>query len=131
MENKFSVSIECMDCKNSFEANADNVKVMNVLSKDNTLKVIYVDCPSCGRRHFVQIDSDETDRLKVQNLLMFKKLSKKKLSCKSIGKRESESFKGLREKLLNLRAELMKEYEGQTVTDTITGESVTLHFTLC
>lgn len=131
MDNKLSVTLECMDCKNNFEADAENVKVLKAKFEDNTLDIIYVDCPTCGRRHYVQIDNDETSKLKVRNLLMFKKLSKKKLADKSISKYENKMFKGLREKLLDLRAELMKEYEGRIVTDTLTGESVTLHFTFC
>lgn len=131
MENNLKVILECIDCKNSFEADATNIKNMNVTCDGNTFGLIYVDCPSCGRRHYVQIDSDETNKLKVQNLIMFKKLSKKKLSGKNISSLENKTFKGLREKLLDLRTELMKEYEGRIVTDTITGESVTLHFTFC
>lgn len=125
------VVLECMDCKENFEANVNNVKSMMVEYEGNKLKIIYVDCPNCGKRHYVQIDNDESSSLMVRNLLMFKKLSKKKLSGKSIGKTENKTFKGLREKLLDLRTELMKEYEGRIVTDTITGESVTLHFTFC
>lgn len=131
MENKLNVYIECTDCENSFEANINNVKQLDVKDEDKLLKVIYVDCPVCDRRHYVQIDNDESNKLKVQNLLMFKKLSQKKLDGKTIGKKENNTFKGLREKLLDLRADLMKEYEGRIVTDTLTGESVTLHFTLC
>lgn len=131
MENKLNVYIECTDCENSFEANINNVKQLDVKGGNKLLKVIYVDCPVCDRRHYVQIDNDESNKLKVQNLLMFKKLSQKKLDGKTIGRKENNTFKGLREKLLDLRAELMKEYEGRTVTDTLTGESITLHFTLC
>jgi len=129
--NGLSVNIECIDCKNSFEANAENVKTTEVNSEGNTLSIIYVDCPNCGRRHYVQIDNDESSKLKIRNLITFKKLSKKKLSGKKIGKSESKAFEGLRKQLSDLRAELMKQYEGQIVTDTLTGESVTLHFTLC
>lgn len=131
MENSLNVYIECTDCENSFEANVNNVKQLDVKDENKLLKVIYVDCPVCDRRHYVQIDNDESNKLKVQNLLMFKKLSKKKLDGKTIGRKENNTFKSLRERLLNLRADLMKEYEGRIVTDTLTGESITLHFTLC
>lgn len=131
MENSLNVVIECIDCKESFEANAENVKQNEFKDEDKTLKVIYVDCPHCNKRHYVQIDNDESNKLKVQNLLMFKKLSKKKLDGKTIGRKENNTFKSLRQRLLDLRADLMKEYEGRIVTDTLTGESVALHFTLC
>lgn len=131
MENSLNVVIECIDCKESFEANGENVKQQELKDEDKIIKVIYVDCPHCNRRHYVQIDNDESSKLKVQNLLMFKKLSRKKLNGKQISKKENTIFKNLRDKLLDLRADLMEEYEGRIVTDTLTGESITLHFTLC
>ena len=131
MEKGLEVSFKCIECEESFKANANNVKQLDVKDEDKLLKVIYVDCPVCDRRHYVQIDNDESNKLKVQNLLMFKKLSQKKLDGKTIGRKENNTFKSLRQRLLDLRADLMKEYEGRIVTDTLTGESVTLHFTLC
>lgn len=131
MDNGLVVRLECIDCKKSFEANSSNVKIIKVEHDGNILDVIYVDCEHCGKRHYVQVDNDESNKLKVKNLLMFKKLSKKKLADKNISKYENKMFKGLRENLLDLRAELMKEYEGKIVTDTITGEQITLHFVSC
>ena len=131
MKSTLNVAIECMGCKESFEANIENVKQKEYEYEGNKVKIVYVDCPSCNRRHYVQIDNEESDRLKVNNLLMFKKLSKKKLSDKRVTKTENKTFKSLRNQLLDLRTELMKEYEGRTVTDTLTGESVTIHFTFC
>ena len=131
MENGLTTKIECIECKEKFSADVTNVKQMNAECNGNTLNIIYVDCQFCGRRHYVQIDNDESSKLKTRNLVWFKKLSKKKLSGKKIGKTENNTFKSLRKELLDLRTELMKEYEGQTVTDTLTGESVTLHFIVC
>lgn len=123
--------LECIDCKKSFEANSENVKQMEAECNGNKLTIIYVDCQFCGRRHYVQIDNEESNKIKIRNLLWFKKLSKKKLSGKKIGKSENNTFKSLRKQLLDLRTELMKEYDGQTVTNTLTGESEVIHFTFC
>lgn len=131
MENTLSVVIECNECGKSFKADAENVKTMRVKSDDKEFKLVYVDCENCNKRHFVQIDDDETEKLKIRNLVMFKKLSTKKLAGKKVTKTENRIFKELREKLSDLRVGLMKEYEGQVVTDTLTGELVTLHFTFC
>lgn len=131
MENTLNVVIECNECNKSFKADAENVKVMKVKSEKEELKLVYVDCTNCNKRHYVQIDDDETEKLKVKNLVMFKRLSTKKLAGKNVTKTDNRVFKELREKLLDLRVELMKEYEGQVVTDTRTGEPITLHFTFC
>lgn len=126
-----NTEFQCMDCKKSFKIDTGNVKQIEVESNGNKLIITYVDCQFCGRRHYVQIDNDESSKLKVRNLVMFKKLSKKKLSGKRISKLENNSFKSMAQALLDLRTNLMKEYEGQTVTDTLTGEPVTIHFTFC
>lgn len=131
MENTLNVVIECNECNKSFEANAENVKVTTLECDGNKLKVVYVDCTNCNKRHYVQIDNDESEKLKVRNLVMFKKLASKKSSGKKVTKTENRIFKELREKLLDLRVGLMKEYEGKEVTDTLTGETFQIHFTFC
>ena len=131
MENTLNVVIECNECNKSFKADAENVKVMKVKSEKEELKLVYVDCTNCNKRHYVQVDNEETEKLKARNLVMFKKLSTKKLAGKNVTKTENRIFKELREKLSDLRVGLMKEYEGHVVTDTITGEPITLHFTFC
>lgn len=131
MENTLNVVIECNECNKSFKADAENVKVTTIECNGNKFKVVYVDCTNCNKRHFVQIDDDETEKLKIRNLVMFKKLASKKSSGKKVTKTENRIFKELRDKLLNLRVGLMKEYEGKEVTDTLTGETFQIHFTFC
>ena len=131
MEKGLEVSFKCIECEESFKANANNVKVMEAEYDDSKLQIVYVDCPKCNKRHFVQIDDDRTSKLKARNFIMFKRLAKKKLSGKKIGKQENLAFKNLADTLLELRADLMKEYEGRTVTNTLTGEPELIHFTIC
>lgn len=131
MENTLNVVIECNECNKSFKADVENVKVTTIECNGDKLKVVYVDCTNCNKRHYVQIDNDETEKLKIRNLVMFKKLASKKSSGKKVTKTENRIFKELRQKLLDLRVGLMKEYEGKEVTDTLTGETFQIHFTFC
>ena len=125
------VKIECTDCKKPYGVNGENLKQISVTCDDNVLEVLYVDCPYCGKRHYVQIDDKESNKMRVRALVMFKKLSEKKLSGRRIGKMEATSFEKLRNKLSETRTKLMSEYEGRIVTDTLTGRPVELHFTYC
>lgn len=125
------VSIECIDCKKSYGVNSENLKRISVTCDGNELEVLYIDCPYCGKRHYVQIDDKESSKMKVKALVMFKKLSEKKLSGRRVGKLEATSFEKLRNKLSETRTKLMSEYEGRIVTDTLTGRPVELHFTYC
>lgn len=131
MKNNNVVEIECIDCKKPYDVNHENLKQISVTCDDNKLEVLYVDCPYCGKRHYVQIDDEESNKMRVKALVMFKKLSEKKLSGRRVGKLEASSFEKLRNKLSEARTKLMSEYEGRIVTDTLTGRPVELHFTYC
>lgn len=133
---KLQIGIECKDCKSKIIADATNVKkktlkVNGNSMSDGSIEVVYVDCPICGSRHFVQIDDRMSLELKNKNMKMFVKLAKKKIDYERIPKKDAATFEKLRKKLSDLRATLMERYEGSDVTDTETGETFQLHFTIC
>ena len=132
---KLQVTIECKDCKNKMIADAINVKkkTLNVNGNsisDGSIEVVYIYCPNCGSRHFVQVDDKISLELKEKNMKMFIKLAKKKIDYERIPKKDAAMFEKLRKKLSDLRATLMERYEGSDVTDTETGETFQLHFTI-
>ena len=117
---QFKLIFECEDCKNKFPITQDEAP--NSLKYKKEFKVngksiflTYYDCPSCGRRHYVQIDDafslSELERVKK----MFIELSIAKKRGKEISRKQSDNFKKARQHLSDYRIKLMKEYTGKLI----------------
>lgn len=89
----------------------------------------YFDCTECGKRHFVQIDDDNTNALYLRCYKYMVKLSEADRKRKSIKNKDRLNFKELRKKLNRDRLELIKKYNGREVIDE-NGESSVLIFTI-
>lgn len=126
------VNIECKSCKNAFEVSNENTifEKMFIDKNGHSIFLTYFDCPSCKERHYVQIDNQKTIELKKKTIRMFAKFSVLKSNNHYISKQQQNKFKSLRKNLNNRRLELMKQYEDEIVTDTETGGTVILHFTI-
>lgn len=136
MENKGTMSLlaECEDCKTKFEINSG--KATNVTHKrkfnvnGRSIFLTYYDCPSCGRRHYVQID-DVTSLNKLRDCSkQFVKLSSAKRKDKQISQKQSAKFKKTRQHLSDYRMKLMKEYTGKLVHDNETDSDFELRFSV-
>lgn len=134
-ENKtMSMLVECEDCKHKFRISSDestgkvnHKKEFNVNGK--SIFLTYYDCPSCGRRHYVQIDdATSLDKLK-EFTSMFIKLSVAKTTGKEISQKQLVKFNKTRKSISNYRIKLMKEYTGKSVIDEA-GNSFTLRFSV-
>ena len=90
----------------------------------------YLDCPDCQERHYVQVDNQQSREVKKKTQRMFKQLSVMKNKNKPIPKQQQNKFNRLRKDLNDRRFELMKQYDGSTVTDTETGDKIKLNFTI-
>lgn len=118
-ENKKGMPLiaECQCCKQKFElSDKVNHKIeFNVDGK--SIFLTYYDCPSCGRRHFVQIDDEKS----LQDLEIirreFIKLSIMKKRGKEIPRKQSERFKKSRKNLSEYRMNLMKYFTGKIIID--------------
>ena len=90
----------------------------------------YYDCPSCGRRHYVQIDdANSIDQLK-EIKRMFISLMIAKHKDKKISKKQSAKFKKARQNLSDYRMKLMKEYTGKLVRSDETESYSELRFSV-
>lgn len=126
-----SFLVECEDCKQKFEISS---KTSNVNHKRNfeingkSIFLTYYDCPSCGRRHFVQID-DEVSLSKLREInIMFVKLYAAKKKGKENLQKQSAKFKKARQNLSDYRMKLMQEYTGKSVHDDETDSDFVLRF---
>lgn len=137
-ENKsISLMVVCEDCKNKFQicsgeidgqANFKYKKEFNINGK--SIFLTYYDCPSCGRRHYVQID-DAVSLNKLKEVkTMFIKLSIAKKEGKEISQRQSVKFKKARQYLSDYRIKLMKEYTGKSIRDDETDSNFVLRFSV-
>lgn len=134
-ENGMSLLVECEDCKQRFEiSTAEAASHLNHKKKFNvngkSIFLTYYDCPSCGRRHYVQID-DATSLNKLKEVQrMFIKLSVAKTQGKEIPQKQSAKFKKARQHLSDYRMNLMKEYTGKLVHDNETESDFVLRFSV-
>lgn len=130
-----SLLVECEDCKHKFKISSEEAS--NRIKHKKEFKVngksiflTYYDCPSCGRRHCVQIDDAiSLNKLKeVQK--MFIKLTIAKTEGKEISKKQQAGFKKTRQHLSDYRTKLMKEYTGKSIYDDETESNFVLRFSV-
>lgn len=130
-----SLLVECEDCKTKFRISAGEAvnavthkKEFNV--NGQSIFLTYYDCPSCGRRHYVQID-DKTSLNKLREVSQqFVKLSIAKKKGKDIPQKQSAKFKKARQNLSDYRMNLMKEYTGKLIHDNETDSDFELRFSV-
>ncbi len=134
-ENKFTLLVQCEDCKKRFRIGEECAP--NSLNHKKEYKVngqsiflTYYDCPNCGRRHFVQIDSLDTLNELKDITKQFTKLSIIKKEGKEVSKKQSARFKKAREHLSQNRIELMKKYTGKLIHDNETDSDFELRFSI-
>ena len=132
---QFNLMFECECCKQKFPVTQDQApnsithkKEFNINGK--SIFLTYYDCPSCGRRHFVQID-DETSLNKLKEAKkMFVKLCVAKSKGKEIPQKQSAKFKKTRQYLSDYRMKLMKQFTGALVHDNETDSDFELRFSI-
>lgn len=127
--------VECEGCKTKFRVSAGEAanavthkKEFNVNGR--SIFLTYYDCPSCGRRHYVQID-DAVSLNKLKEVSrQFAKLSVLKKKGKDIPQKQSAKFKKARQHLSDYRMNLMKKYTGKLVHDNETDSDFELRFSV-
>lgn len=127
-----NVMVECKKCNNRFRIGNDNITFDKHYKDVNGQSILltYFDCPECKERHFVQIDNIHSREVKKKITKMFAKLSVMRNKNIQIPKQQQKKFGGLQNTLKMSRLQLMKSYDGSIVTDTETGETITLNFTM-
>lgn len=130
-----SLLVECEDCKEKFRIASG--EVTNRLSHKKEFKVkgqsiylTYYDCPSCGRRHYVQIDDAYSLNLLKDVSRQFIKLAVAKKKDKEIPQKQSAKFNKSRQHLSDYRMKLMKQYTGKSIHNDETDSNFILRFSI-
>lgn len=136
--NKLHVHAKCEECEQHFDVGLHTkVKKEEFIDRDakdagQKIWLTYFDCPHCGRRYFVQVDTIETNRL----LLEITKLVGKTLRAKKAGKsaklknkqtKYKYKYKELETDLTVIRNRLVHTYNGHRVVDVAGNEYVYDH----
>lgn len=127
-----SMLVECEECGNKFgisQAGGVTHKKEYVVN-GRSIYLTFYDCPSCGRRHVTQIDDVSTVGLLKKYSRMFASLAKKNLNSQPIAEKQLAKFKKQSQHLRNRRFELMKEFTGAVACDPVTGEEITVRFSV-
>ena len=127
--NGVSILAECEDCKCKFEVNGSIIKNAPFVVNGSQYFLTYYDCPSCNRRHFVQVDDIKSKQQLVGITVQFAKLTSARGRGKSISKKQAEKFKKIRQHLSDYRTALMKELTGKSATDEA-GNTFVLRFSV-
>ena len=128
-----SILVECQDCRKKFEVSSGNEVVHHkkeFKANEQSIFLTYYDCPECGRRHYVQIDTTQTLQELREVERMFVKLSVAKKKGKQPPQSQSAKFKKAREHLAQNRTDLMKQFTGKLVHDSETDKDITLEFSV-
>lgn len=127
--------VECEDCKQKFDIGSreDTNQVTHkkeYVIDGQSMFLTHYDCPSCGRRHYVQIDNEVSLHKLSEERALFVKLSIAKKKGKQIPTKQLAKFKRTQKDLSNYRLNLMKQYAGKSVYDERIGEHVELRFSI-
>lgn len=117
MENSdgLKLLVECEGCGTVFEASGRNVKKREFTSKGQSIYLTYYDCRNCNKRHFVQLDTSETNQLLRELTTMVAKNAGLRKRGLDMSKKQLAKLNKKREYLAQRRTDLMKEFSGQTV----------------
>lgn len=112
----FEMLAKCEECSTNIEVNSSTIRKEEVVSCDDNkmLIIIYYDCPTCGRRHIVQIDDIITSKLLRELTKMIGKASRKKKRHDLLTDKEVTKINKTRADLAAKRFELMKTYQGKS-----------------
>lgn len=108
----FKAMAECAGCKTKFQVDASNVAKKEFEAQDgNRVWITYYDCPECGRRHYVQIDDQNTNGVLVGLTKQMGKIAARKKKGLRVSQKQRTDFEETKRHLTELRIELMKRYQ--------------------
>lgn len=128
-EKDLNFKIKCKDCQSVVGITKQQItfNVSHKTKDGQTIFLTYFDCPVCKVRHYVQVDNRQTSELRKSVSMLAARFIAVNRRGKKIPENQKSKFNKQTNKLKVLRCELMKKWEGETVTNTITGEKVELH----
>lgn len=112
-----AIMAKCEDCSLVFQVDGSVLKNGVFTVNGNQYFLKYYDCPSCHRRHFVQVDDVASQQELARITCQLAKLSSARGKGKHIPKKQSDRFKQARQHLSDYRRALMVELTGKSAID--------------
>ncbi len=132
-KNILSLLVECEGCKKKFSVSSGDPTIKHKVEtkiEGKSIFLTYYDCHSCGRRHFVQIDDNESLRLLHESKSQFIKLLMAKRKGKAVADKSISKFNKTRKHLSDYRTKLMKDYTGKSIKMDGTDSDIVLRFSV-
>lgn len=111
----------CSKCQEMMEVNAEVIKreicTVDLKGKEQSIWLIYYDCPKCSERHFVQVDNEETNCLLNALTMQMKALAMLKKRNAQLSKKRERQVNKLRNDLASSRKNLMIEMQDKMCTN--------------
>ena len=120
--------VECDKCGTKTDCTNVNLAEEIKLDDGRIIYLTWYDCPKCGKRHYTQIDTKQTRQMVRSLSLSMGKSIGKYLENKHVPKSMKQKYDRVTKQLQGLRYELMKEFEGKTITHN--GAEVEIHFSV-
>lgn len=114
-----NTKVQCENCEHIFIISSENVSYQKEFKIENgqSIFLTYYDCPECGRRHWVQVDTPRTIEMLREQQKQFLRLSKIKARGETVSKKQSEKFAKTQKNLVKTRNNLMEEFTGKIIID--------------
>ena len=135
--NSIELTFECEKCKKHFKVSKNDLAESILQRKEclgkngDTIFLMYIDCPFCKNRNYVQIDDIKSINMLKELTRLFIKLSVKKRKGKEIPQSQSDKLKKMQKDLSNYRNKLMSLYNDRLIHDNDNDEDFVLKFTIC
>lgn len=121
----------CENCSFKIKLNSSTVETTTFMTHDGKIVyIIWYKCPECGRKHYIQIDDDNSRRLLEYSKEALKHAMVYNSKNQTPPKKIKQRLEKARKKLSNARLELMKEYNDTIFKDVQSKEEVKICFSL-
>lgn len=119
---------ECEVCKERFSLGNDVIVKREFKYNGKSIWLTYYDCPNCKKRHIVQIDNEQTNKL-LDNI---KQQVSQAIAIKNsdVLKTRKSRYNADSDKLKNLRKELISNYSDKIIYDEQTNDTFILRFSV-
>lgn len=130
-----SFSVRCHECGHTLPVMAGMSSFKygaEYKDKDGqSIWLTYFDCPSCGKRHYVQIDDSTSKEYLKKATSMFNRLAASRRKGSTISSRQIGKLDSTKRKLSSVRLELMQKYSGKELYNVSDCKWESIKFSVC
>lgn len=133
-QNEIGHYVTCNNCKEkiNFTSDSDFELIKHKVEfevEGQSIFLTYFDCPSCGRRHFVQVDDEKSIKELEEVFKQYFKFAGAKRKNKKFPKKQLHKYEASRKHLERYRENLKKQFAGKKIKEKETGLEFILEYT--